>query len=196
MVNDVETIEKNIRKDVQFSILDKYGIPHVSTDFQKESINLEKYYNKDYIIKPIISGSGERTIRIDDVDLETLLEQIADKDNGIMIQPYMKEIENGEYSIIFINGENTHNMIRYPGIFSKKEKPHLVRDVSPNVLKLANLVRDIPEYSGVLYMRVDIVGSDNPVIMEVELAEPDLLTKYIDFEDPINKLAKAIRGKL
>ena len=108
----------------------------------------------------------------------------------------MKEIENGEYSIIFINGENTHNMIRYPGIFSKKEKPHLVRDVSPNVLKLANLVRDIPEYSGVLYMRVDIVGSDNPVIMEVELAEPDLLTKYIDFEDPINKLAKAIRGKL
>ena len=38
--NDVETIENNIRKDVQFSILDKYGIPHVSTDFQKENIVL------------------------------------------------------------------------------------------------------------------------------------------------------------
>lgn len=194
--NDVETIENNIRKDVQFSILDKYGIPHVSTDFQKGKFDIEKYYNKEYIIKPIISCSGERTFKIDDVDLKILLELISDKENGIMVQPYMKEIENGEYSIIFINGENTHNMVRHPGIFSEKEKPYFIQDVPSKVLELANLVKNIPEYSRVLYMRVDIVGSDTPVIMEVELAEPDLLTRYIDFEEPIKKMAKAIRGKL
>lgn len=194
--NDVETIENNIRKDVQFSILDKYGIPHVSTDFQRENVDIERYYNKEYIIKPIISGSGEKTFKIDEVDLKVLLELIIDKENGIMIQPYMKEIENGEYSIIFINGENTHNMIRHPGIFSEKEKPYLIQDVPFNVLELAKMVKNIPEYSKVLYMRVDIVGSDTPVIMEVELAEPDLLTRYINFEEPIKKLAKAIRRKL
>lgn len=189
--NDVATIKSNIRKDIQFKILDKYNIPHIKTIFQKESLDL-KSFMPDYIVKPIISGSGDNTTRIKDANIEILNKIISENDNGIMIQPYEKTIGNGEYSIIFIDGFNTHNMLRYPGIFYKKERPRQLFDVPKKVLDLAYKVKNIPEYKELLYMRIDIVDSNNPKIMEVELAEPDLLTRNIDSHIPIGVLCNGI----
>ena len=46
---------------------------------------------------------------------------------------------------------------------------------------------------GYLYMRVDIVLQDgNPIIMEVELAEPDLLFKYIENDSVRNQGIKLL----
>lgn len=195
LFNSVDMIIDNIRKDIQFGILDKYNIPHVPTIFQKEKIDKSKIGEKQ-VIKPIISGSGFNTFKSDNIDLEIYNKIMQEEDNGIIIQPFIEEIKNGEYSIIFIDGENTHNMVRYPGIFTEKIKPYEIKTVPQKVLNLAYRVKNIPEYAGALYMRVDIVNDNDPLIMEVELAEPDLLTRNLESNEPIKKLSKAIKRRL
>ena len=193
--NSVDIIKNNIRKDVQFGILDKNDIPHVPTVFVKDDLDLS-LLKEGSIVKPIVSGSGEKTYKCEEADLLTINNLLHDKDNGLMIQPYIEEVKNGEYSIIFIDKENTHNMIRTPGIFTPKKKPFRVYDVPERVITLGERVRDIKDYQDALYMRVDIVDAKEPMVMEVELAEPDLLTRHIISDRPIKRLAKAIQRRL
>lgn len=193
--NSIDMIKQNIVKDKQFEILDKNGIAHIETIFQKGFIDPSKI-GENQIIKPIISGSGNNTYKSNQYDLSNLEIIVKEEDNGIMIQPYEKSIENGEFSIVFIDKENTHNMIRYPGIFYKKQKPYELKSVPDNVLKLAKKVMSIPDYNDALYMRVDIVNEKEPKVMEVELTEPDLLTRYIGSNEPIRKLSKGIKRRI
>lgn len=193
--NDITIVKNNIRKDLQFNLLDKYNIPHIKTIFQKGHIDISNY-NGDWIIKPIISESGNNTYKIKNVDVNTFSEIINQPYNGVMIQPYIDKIIDGEYAIIFIGGINTHNMIRYPGIFTAKQKPCEIAQVPPKVMKLANDVKNIPEYKDALYMRVDIVNKNKPMIMEVELIDPDLLTRYIDNKKALQLLSKKIKERL
>ena len=202
LYNDVDMIFNNIQKDKQFQILDKYSISHIPTLFIKNIYDLKtsNFFKNGYIIKPIISGSGEKTYKIS-LDENILSEdmiskskicdvyspQLSTQDNGIMIQPYIKEIEDGEFACIFIDGINTHNMLRFPGIFSQKQKPIYLKSIPADIKELANKVANLEEYKDYLYMRVDIVYMNGkPTIMEVELAEPDLLIKYVD-DDEIKK---------
>lgn len=169
--NDVEILLNNIRKDVQFEILDRHSIPHISTMFIKQLHELELLENikNDMVIKPIISGSGNNTYRISQLcnsafentiqvsNIISKFKPIFDmKDNGAMIQPYISEIKNGEFSCIFIDGVNTHNMLRFPGLFLKK-KPIYLNAVPEDVRKLANCVSKLQEYNNYLYMRIDII---------------------------------------
>lgn len=190
--NDVDILINNIRKDKQFEILDKYGIAHINTTFTKNLFEIKFLFeandNKIKVIKPVVSGSGDNTYKITSgmgsVHIDEIVEKfkniISVEDNGAMIQPYIEEVGNGEYACIFIGGINTHNMLRYPGVFSEKRTPMYLEEIPIEVLELAYKVANIPEFSNHLYMRVDIVHSNNEAyVMEVELAEPDLLIKYI-----------------
>ena len=72
-------------------------------------------------------------------------------------------------------------MLRFPNIFHEKRRPYLVNDVPDSIIELAKVVEKIKDFNNYLYMRVDMVlVNDNAKIMEVELTDPDLLTKYID----------------
>ncbi len=208
LLNSPDLILNNIRKDKQFELLAKYEIPIIPTEFIYKSEDLftdikfdEK---KQQVLKPIISGSGENTFLISsnetlDIDkIKKSFEEIINcEDNGIMLQPYIKEVQNGEFACIYIDGINTHNMMRYPGVFTNREKPVYLATIPESVKKLADKVSKIEEYSSYLYMRVDIVLHNNkPMIMEVELAEPDLLFKFISDEkkktESMNQFAKKL----
>ena len=190
--NDVNIILDNIRKDIQFEILKKYSIPYIPTTIIRDSIDWNRldFYGQKFVIKPIISGSGNNTYQFDskeEVDeiirrkYETILQQ---SDNGLIIQPFISGISNGEYSCVFIDGINTHNMLRFPGVLGEKKRAEYLTTVPKSVLDLATQVSKIPEFSGYLYARIDIVLQNNrPYIMEVELTEPDLLIKYISDEE-------------
>lgn len=207
--NDVDIILSNIKKDVQFEILKKYDIPYISTKFLKNTIDWSKigFNGQKFVIKPIISGSGNNTYKFDineEIDIcikkkyEAILQQ---QDNGLMIQPFVSGIDKGEYSCIFIDGINTHNMLRFPGVLAEKKKAQYLTEIPKNVIDLATKVMNIPEFSGYLYARVDIVlEDDEPYIMEVELTEPDLLIKYIPNElaqeQVLNKFVKKIERRI
>lgn len=206
LLNHPEIIINNIQKDRQFNILKKNNIPFINTNFIYNENDLIKNIDLKTlsVVKPIISGSGENTYLINKEDISNLnitlkrLQNIFKQtDNGIMLQPYNDGIENGEYACIFIDGINTHNMLRFPGIFSEKRKPIYLSNIPNCVKELANTVSKLEEFSGYLYMRVDIILQDgNPIIMEVELAEPDLLFKYIENDkirnNGINTLSKKL----
>lgn len=209
LFNDVNIIMDNIRKDVQFEILKKYSISYIPTTIIKESIDWNKldFYGKNFVVKPIISGSGNNTYKFDlneEIDeiirkkYEIILQQ---SDNGLMIQPFVSGINNGEYSCIFIDGINTHNILRFPGVLGEKKRAEYLTTVPKSVLNLAIQVSNIPEFSGYLYARIDIVLENNrPYIMEVELTEPDLLIKYISDEEiqgqVLNKLVKKVERRI
>lgn len=208
LLNSPELVLSNIRKDKQFELLAKYEIPIIPTEF---IYKLEDLFNdikfdekKPKVLKPIISGSGENTFLVDsseslhtDKIIKPFEKIIKREDNGIMLQPYIGEVKNGEFACIYIDGVNTHNMMRYPGIFTNREKPIYLSNIPETVKKLANKVSKIEGYSNHLYMRVDIVLHDNkPMIMEVELAEPDLLFKFIPDEKMKNELVNHFAKKL
>ncbi|MDD2391652.1 MAG: hypothetical protein PHU94_01780 [Bacilli bacterium] len=226
LFNTPEIIESNIRKDVQFSILKKHNISVVKTEFIYEkhlfgNISssvlevMKKQFvdTKLFVVKPIISGSGNNTylvdlegysIRPNNVrieELDTLFNGIImEQNNGLMIQPFISEIDNGEISCVFIEGQNTHNIRRYPSVFHEKKKQQLETSLSSDILELAKQVEAITEYNGYLYMRVDMVEQNGKlVVMEVELTEPDLLTRYMSDEirEPVIKtFAKRIEKRL
>ena len=216
LLNDFDLIKNNINKEIQFSILKKNGIKVVDTYFiSKYMFNnsdfLDSFKDGHYVIKPSISGSGENTFIINDAD-NLKIKNTIKKSNvrkiympilenndecKIMIQPFIPEINNGEYSCIFINGILTHTMIRFPNIFHDKKRPYLLEDIPSSVIKLATEVSNIPEYRNYLYMRVDMVLSNGVAqIMEVELADPDLLTKYIENIDIKTRVIKTFAKKI
>lgn len=209
IVNDVDLIVNNIDKYKQFQILKNNNVSVVNTVFleeiQRNEMTLDNISEIDSdlcVIKPSISGSGDNTyvfskrnslIEIpNSINTKEIYEKMhhlleINNDCKIMVQPFVPEINNGEYSCIFIEGSLSHTMLRFPNIFHEKRKTYLVNNPPIEILNLAYAVEKISEFSGYLYMRVDIIIQDNvQKIMEVELAEPDLLTKYVD-DDIIQK---------
>ena len=217
LLNNPDMVLTNIQKNKQFNILDNYNIEHINTvfltsvdlysvEFSKKLLELAK--SNPIVIKPTISGSGENTFLLDvdninfqipnTIELKDVREKFEPlmQENGdleIMIQPFISEINFGEYSCIFIDGQLTHTMLRFPNVFHAKQKPYLIENVPKSVLNLAHEVESILEFQDYLYMRVDMVVVDDiPKIMEVELAEPDLLTKYIENKNVQNEITKVL----
>lgn len=215
LVNNVEMILDNIMKDKQFRILQHNGISYIETLFFEykdlaniTSINLTA--DKPFVIKPTISGSGENTYLITDIDnglpntinKNEIVEKYSpllnnNEDGMIMVQPFIPEISNGEYSCIFIDGLLTHTMLRFPNTFHQKKRPYLLTNVPKSIIDLAVKVESIPEYKNYLYMRIDMVlVAGEARIMEVELADPDLLTKYIDDDNTRNNIIGTFARKI
>ena len=208
IINNVDMILDNIDKEKQFDLLSKNNIKTIDTyfvnneDFDKKL--LTGIVDKKLVFKPTISGSGDNTFLYDGSNGDEVFNKLRNfldknKDSNVMVQPYISNISNGEYSCIFIDGELTHTMLRFPGVFSDKKDPYKVEKIPEDVLSLAHKVERIDEFKNYSYMRVDIVEDDDYAkIMEVELADPDLLTKHLDLEkqdEVIKKIAKTIRGK-
>ena len=216
LVNGVDMVLNNVMKDIQFNILEKNNVDFIDTIFldQPKLLNrniFEMLDDKSYVFKPTISGSGENTYlvmnsndksvpnTIQKEDIVKIYNKMLDdnSDCKIMIQPFISEINNGEYSCIFIDGELTHTMLRFPNIFHEKRRPYLVDDVPDSIIQLARVVERIKEFNNYLYMRVDMVLVDGKAkIMEVELADPDLLTKYIDDSNVKSNVIKTFAKKI
>src|SRR5574344_321758 len=216
MFNSPDMVFDNINKDIQFNILKNNNLPFVETYFVDNNtygycevlkvIN-EHFKNCKVVIKPSISGSGENTYLIDDENkqnipnciqvnmLKQILKQIykTNNESKLMIQPFISSIKDGEFSCIYIDGILTHTMIRYPNVFHEKKRPIFTKNIPEEILFLSKQVEKVPEFKDYLYMRVDMVIDNNmPKIMEVELAEPDLLTKYINDEEEKEQIIKTI----
>ena len=216
LANGVDMVLNNIMKDIQFNILEKNNVDFIDTIFldRFKLLNrniLEMLNDKSYVFKPTISGSGENTYlvtnsndksipnTIQKEDIVKIYNKMLDgnSDCKIMIQPFISEISNGEYSCIFIDGKLTHTMLRFPNIFHEKRRPYLVDDVPDSIIQLARVVERIKDFNNYLYMRVDMVLVNGKAkIMEVELTDPDLLTKYIDDSNVKSNVIKTFAKKI
>lgn len=130
------------------------------------------------VVKPLVGASAWQIVRTTPEKLAELLTPEL-RNGGYLVQPYAREIERGEYSIIFFDGCFSHAVLKKPAKGDFRTQPELGSKVS--VVEVANSL--IAEAAAVLhalperpaYARIDgIVQDGRFVLMEAELIEPEL----------------------
>lgn len=211
--NSVDILLSNLNKYEQFKLLDKYDIPHIDTDFvsskdiDKISDVLKKYDNA--VVKPIISGGGNDTyvvsksIKKNNIEINEIKSKyksvLNDINNCLMVQPFIKEIENGELSIVYLDGKISHAAYRYTSIFNNIDEIKVVslNELESSVIDISNKISKILEYKDYLYLRADFVKiKDEYKVMEIELVEPQLFLEYRQNRKELKKFVNIVESRL
>ena len=190
LINSYEIITSNIDKQKEFNILSKYQIPHINTTFYNDLSSLKPNLKNNLVVKPIISASGNHTYLIKD-NQESILNDLSSLKCGFMLQEFIPEIKNGEYSIIVFGNQISHAVIRYPGILSTAKKTEYIPldQLDKQLINLVNQIIKIPEFQDNTYIRIDTVKTNNQyLVMEIELTEPQLFLEWIP-NPPLKKEA-------
>jgi glutathione synthase/RimK-type ligase-like ATP-grasp enzyme len=191
ILNKPEIIKKNLHKSY-IKELQRRGILTADTMFiPKGSIlRLEEVFErkrfKRVVIKPAISGGAFETYlvnREEAVDYNPIAAKILEFAD-LMIQDYIEEIETGgEYSLIFLNGEYSHAVLKKvaPGDFRTQiDFGGTVEAIKPSA-SLIDQAYEINDALGfdTLYSRVDgIYSKDEFKVIELEMFEPNLYFSY------------------
>lgn len=197
--NSIDIIKNNYDKKTQFKLMDKYNINHVETVFvSKSDLNYENImkiwrnkfgsYDK-LVIKPTVSESGSDTYIISDKETGPNIFSANDiclKYNNInydlMIQPFIEEIKNGEYSLVCFNSAFSHAIIRKVSVFNNSSSINYIENnkLDNELLDLVLKANNIVEYKENLYMRIDVIKHEEKyMVMELELLDPQLFINSI-----------------
>lgn len=213
ILNDYAIINNNFNKENQILLLEKYNIPIIKTTIIPKNTKdiqsiIEKLFNQELVIKPSISASGNNTYLISNDstrnnvislnNINSIYKDINQK-SSLIVQPFIKEIDNGEISLIYINGTYSHAVLRFPHIFNNKSSVQYLskEELDNEIFTIANKVLAIKEYQGNLYERIDFVKIDQQYyIMEIELIEPDLFIRRITDKNLQNNILKAFASSI
>ncbi|KAA3635141.1 MAG: hypothetical protein DWQ02_10290 [Bacteroidetes bacterium] len=188
--NPVKTILWNIHKSYLLE-LQEQGVPIVPTKLvsagseKKLSELLPEDFGNEIVIKPAISISAKGTGRFmkDAPEAEAHFNHlIAARD--VLIQPFLPEIQQkGEVSMMYFHGKYSHAIrkiakkgdFRVQNNFGGTVEVHIPTAEEKEVAeKIFKVLREPPPYA-----RVDLLStSKGPLLMELELIEPDLFLSY------------------
>jgi hypothetical protein len=142
------------------------------------------------VVKPAISATAHETWRIAPNDASShqarFKSLVAARPSGVMVQPFLPEIADGEWSLVFLGGEFSHAVRKRPaagdfrvqhdygGTIERLDpEPALVEDARVALRAAAHATDTHVE--DILYARVDgVVRSGRLLLMELELIEPVL----------------------
>lgn len=176
--------------------LSEQGIRILPTLFaQNRELQLETIFDEynwdDFLVKPIISASGENTWRVNRQNIAKSQQRFAwlNQQIGMMIQPIAPQIQaEGEYSLVFFDGVFSHAVLKKPpqdSLFVHEEKGGTIDcvDVSHDLRADARqAILVVEKLTGIMphYARVDGVRDDDGfILMEMECIEPELyFTRY------------------
>lgn len=190
MLNPSEVVLQNVHK---FYLRDfaNNGVRIIPTLFSDSECpltvdDIKKSGWDKVVIKPAISAGSYETKVYTASDLNTdVLAPMLNDDR--LIQPFLPEIEHGEISMIFFNGQFSHAVVKKPkeGEFRVQRqyggKYQVFNPGSALLSEAANIIAQVPQR--LLYARVDGVMIGNQFhLMELELIEPDL---YFEFGEAI-----------
>ena len=136
-----------------------------------------------YVLKPIVGAGSRDTIKVaaaDDDDANAFLRRVLPVE-GVMVQPFLPRITDGEVSLIYLEGAFSHAVIKTPRAGDFRSQPEFGSVVTAHVptareREIADAALVAAGASGLLFARVDLVtGLDGaPAVIEVELTEPSL----------------------
>ena len=173
----------------------------VSPSQQLDEADLRKWLDgQPVVVKPAVSAGSYKTARYDcwnEAASEHARELHAEED--VMIQPYFANIEkHGERSLIFLDGEYSHAVRRHLPLQEGPEVDYLMQPVeaSPAELEAARKILAYLPFPDLLYARVDLIPDNqgNPVLLELELIEPQLFLREHPAGAPV--LARAFARRL
>lgn len=175
--------------------LEEQGVPIVPTIWlaQGSPANLEQlmqeHHWSEVVIKPAVSGNAYGTIRVNEEEVASEGQLYLDHMltiHDMLIQPFFPAVlSTGERSLIFINGEVTHAILRPPiRAVSHSQVPssHAATLTTEKLivpreeeLRLAHRIINLLP-SRVLFARIDLIDdADGQLrVMEVELIDPKL----------------------
>lgn len=183
--NSLDVISKNIHK-FYLKDIESAGLPIIPTVFVTKNSNTdlntvlkEKNWNKA-VIKPAISGNAYKTsvVALNEPGTQSKLDELL-RDNDVLIQKYVDEIKNGEWSLVFFNKKYSHSALKVPkrGEFRVQSEyggEYLYKKASSKLIEQAQKIVDNVK-DELLYARVDgIYINETLYLMELELIEPDL----------------------
>ena len=159
-----------------------------------DSLIAAQGWNEGAVVKPAISATANQTWLVapqraaeHQARFESLL---SSSPSGAMVQPFLPEIRQGEWSLVFLGGEFSHAVIKRPaegdfrvqhdfgGSVERREPPGSLIEDARSVLRAAARATDT-RVEDILYARVDgIVRNDSLLLMELEVIEPGLFFSH------------------
>ena len=207
LINSFETINWNMDKHYLIDLNNaKINIPKSIFINKNETINFNKICSNplfnEIVVKPTVSGAAKNTFRLSKNNYKSKEDLINNllKTQDFIIQPFIKSITTfGEISIMLINGEYSHAVIK-----QAKKGDYRVQDDHGGTVRLYNPSKEqidfaIKTYNTCnpkpLYARVDIVIDNNNklAISELELIEPEFWYRFNKLA--ATKLAESIKNK-
>lgn len=135
---------------------------------------------KDVVIKPVVGAGSRDTLRADDVKkAQAFVDEQLPK-QALMVQPFLPKIADGEVSLVFIDGNYSHAVVKKPkaGDFRSQPEFGAVVEKHTPTTRERDLADHVLHIMGArpLYARVDIVTGldDKPCLIELEVVEPSL----------------------
>jgi len=188
LYNSLDTVKWNIHKRYLLE-LERENISIIPTrlydsfDFEIVS-QLFSFFNEDkLVIKPCVSANADDTFILEQSKMENLKSvlECTFSRKDFLVQPFIKNVKSeGEYSLIYFGNRLSHVLLKTPkdGDFRVQEEHggilKAINKPESSLIDFGNKVMGTIPYQ-CLYSRVDVVrGSDNYLLMEVELIEPSL----------------------
>lgn len=185
VLNPVEIIKWNSHKRYLKDII-KTGLPVIPTEYLERGSTFDGRFfdlftTEKLVVKPCVSAGAQNTITVTKDNLTERTEKIGLllQESDYMVQPFVEEIKNGEWSFLFFNSKYSHCCLKIPKQDDFRVQHYHGGSISyptPNFLHIeqaGTYLKNLPQPT--LYARVDgVVRNNNFELMELELIEPYL----------------------
>ena len=187
LINPVDLVRWNMDKHY-LGDLQKRGINIPETHYiEKGTITTLKELQaktgwEQIILKPCVSGASRHTykLNVNNVEVHEAIFQKLIQNEAFMLQPFQKNIVNGEISLMVMAGQFTHAVLKVakPGDFRVQDDfGGTVHDYQPTQAEMDFAEKAVAACSpSPALARVDIIrdNHDQLAIIELEMIEPEL----------------------
>ncbi|MEV7617769.1 hypothetical protein [Streptomyces sp. NPDC089799] len=156
------------------------------------------------VVKPAVSAGAVDTARYEPgrhADARSHARMLLDQDRVAMVQPYLRLVEEGERALVFVGGEFSHAirkgpLLTEPGVIDNDRIAHpdvtAYRPTREETEVAAAALAAVPSAEVPLFARVDLALDDDrkPVVMELELVEPNLFLEH--HPEAVRRFAHAV----
>lgn len=188
VVNAVDVVRWNCHKGY-LPELATAGAPVVPTVLVRRGSapSVPDLYCTEVIIKPA-SSAGARGVGRFPASSAAAVEHLADllRSGDALVQPFLPDVADGERSLVYLGGSYSHAVRKTPAAGDFRVQEQYGGVIVPHQASAAELAAAATALDAVpggaaalLYARVDLVGrGDAPLIMELELIEPELFLPH------------------
>lgn len=185
ILNPAEIIKWNSDKHYLKDIAEK-GLSVIPAEYLEKNSTFDNRFfdlfkTEKLVVKPCVSAGAQNTVTVSKSNFDERSREIEQllKEQDYMVQPFVEEIKNGEWSFLFFNGKYSHCSLKTPKQGDFRVQHYHGGSISyptPEPLHIEQAgayLKSLPQST--LYARVDGVLINNSFyLMELELIEPYL----------------------
>jgi glutathione synthase/RimK-type ligase-like ATP-grasp enzyme len=185
VLNPVDIIKWNSNKHYLDDILKKGLNVIPSAYLLKGEAFSDRFFDvfaaDELVVKPCVSAGAKNTITVNKNNMaekKAMIDALL-LEEDYLVQPFMKEIKEGEWSFLFFNGKYSHSVLKTPKEDDFRVQHYHggrishVQATASQIMQAEAFLNILPEPT--LYARVDgVMVGDSFYLMELELIEPYL----------------------